>query len=271
MPEEKVKSRKIFIIVISFLIVAAVALLYIFVGRPYQEKTAKKAFVEETRRYFKEEIPDAIRPYLEEFPLEGDLIIETESVWEERKGNYKYQGIDWIDTLTVILKTDDSYNDLTDREKYNYLQKLGWLTIDNNQKLMEKMCPDYFQAYKLTAGVYGETVFPDQVYDVFIKTSYNTYKYLQGLNDCYGTGPKGETIHYLRDPQSKYYKDPEKAASKTTPTPSAKSAYKPSSGSSPQDPYNVQEYSSAEDFYYWQRDDFYDYEDAEEYWLEHAG
>lgn len=89
MPEEKVKSRKIFIIVISFLIVAAVALLYIFVGRPYQEKAAKKAFVEETRRYFKEEIPDAIRPYLEAFPLEGDLIIETESVWEERKGNYK--------------------------------------------------------------------------------------------------------------------------------------------------------------------------------------
>ena len=72
---------------------------------------------------------------------------------------------------------------------------------------MEKMCPDYFQAYKLTAGVYGETVFPDHVYDVFIKTSHSTYKYLQGLNDCYGTGPKGETIHYLRDPQSKYYKD----------------------------------------------------------------
>ena len=74
---------------------------------------------------------------------------------------------------------------------------------------------------------------------------------------------------YLQDPESIYYKDPnETPAPKPTPAPKAKSKKKSSSGSSSKDPYNVKEYSSAEDFYYWQEDDFIDYEDAEDYWLE---
>ena len=258
--------------VLLCIIAAVAALLYVLVVRPYREKMAKIAFVEETRRYFEEELPEAIRPYFDDFPLEGELTIETESVWEERVGYTRFQGIDWIDTLTVILQTDDSFEDFSEREKYNYLHDLSWIAIKNNQNLMTKVCPDYFQAaYKLTVGAYDETVYDKKNYDIFIKTSQNTYKYLQGMQDCYGIGTRGQWVHYLQDPQSKYYKDPEEPAVKTTPAPTAKPTYRPSSGSSSKDPYNVQEYSSAEDFYYWQRDDFIDYEDAEEYWLEHGG
>ena len=35
------------------------------------------------------------------------------------------------------------------------------------------------------------------------------------------------------------------------------------------DPYHVEEYSSPEDFYYWEEDNFVDYEEAEDYWNAH--
>ena len=35
------------------------------------------------------------------------------------------------------------------------------------------------------------------------------------------------------------------------------------------DPYNIGEYADEHEFYYWNRDDFVDYEDAEDYYNEH--
>ena len=37
------------------------------------------------------------------------------------------------------------------------------------------------------------------------------------------------------------------------------------------DPYNAKDYATPEDFYYDHYDDFYDYDEAEEYWMEHCG
>lgn len=48
-----------------------------------------------------------------------------------------------------------------------------------------------------------------------------------------------------------------------------KTYYSSGKSSSKSDPYNAKDYGYADDFYdeYW--DDFYDYEDAEDYWMEH--
>ena len=56
------------------------------------------------------------------------------------------------------------------------------------------------------------------------------------------------------------------------PTPYIKSTPKPSSGTkSTDDPYHASDYAYADDFYYDYYDDFWDYEDAEDYWEAHHG
>ena len=37
----------------------------------------------------------------------------------------------------------------------------------------------------------------------------------------------------------------------------------------PRDPFDVCDYSDPYEFWYWHPDDFYDFEDAEDYWQEH--
>ncbi len=50
-------------------------------------------------------------------------------------------------------------------------------------------------------------------------------------------------------------------------TPQPTATYRPFSS----DEYDVEYYSDPEEFYYWHMDDFYDYEEAEEYYYSHGG
>lgn len=50
---------------------------------------------------------------------------------------------------------------------------------------------------------------------------------------------------------------------------SKKTYYSSNKGSSKSDPYNAKDYGYADDFYDEYYDDFYDYEDAEDYWMDH--
>jgi len=64
-------------------------------------------------------------------------------------------------------------------------------------------------------------------------------------------------------------------AAQSTPRPTARPTPQPtkkpstSSGRSYADPYNARDYSDPDDFYFDYYDDFFDYEDAEDYWYEH--
>lgn len=61
-----------------------------------------------------------------------------------------------------------------------------------------------------------------------------------------------------------------KHASSNTSKSSASSKYKSSSSAKQSsDPYDAKSYAQPEDFYYDNRDDFWDYEDAEDYFIEH--
>ena len=56
-------------------------------------------------------------------------------------------------------------------------------------------------------------------------------------------------------------------------TPKPKATPKPAqsrSGTKEKDPYDASDYSHADDFYYDHYDDFWDYEDAEDYWEEYG-
>ncbi len=64
---------------------------------------------------------------------------------------------------------------------------------------------------------------------------------------------------------------PASARPTATPRPTVKPTPRPSTKPRTDDPYHASDYYHADDFYYDYYDDFWDYEDAEDYWKEHNG
>jgi hypothetical protein len=64
---------------------------------------------------------------------------------------------------------------------------------------------------------------------------------------------------------------PTQKALDATPEPTPRPTTKPTAKPESSDPYHASDYSHPEDFYYDYYDDFWDYEDAEDYWEEHHG
>ena len=226
----KKKSNKGLIIAIVILgaVIAAVCVPQFL---EYREKEQKKAVVEEAHSYFENEIPDVLRKAYEGFSIPGTLEIEAVSEWKNSSLHHK-PVYSWEDTLTVTLHTDNSFEDLTEREKYNAISDFGWTGIDTFQEDIEEKFPGYLSSYMLTAGVYDRTVLFDIIYHFYIKTPKCTYQYL-GKQDSYGIGT-GSMVHYLTDPQSKYYVDPDAPTPtpRPTATPKPRVSYKPGKHSS---------------------------------------
>lgn len=249
---KKPANKAVWIILLAAGLIIAVVFC-IPAGMRYREKVQKKAMVEETRTYFENGLPDDLKEAYAGFPVVGELIIDACSKWEEAWfGTVGGRGYAWTDTLSVTLKTDDAFNDLTERERYEHLQEFSWIGIDTYQRLMEKVCPDYFESWKLTAGVYDKTVHTSHDYDFYIKAGQRLYKYVRSRSDCYATDTAGNNIHYLTDPGSKYYVDPNKKAPSATPAPTPRATYSPSKKSSMKgketDPYEADLYDDPDEY-----------------------
>ena len=171
--ENETKKKHTGWIVFAVICGFIVLILNFTVGASWRDKQRKKNLVETARTYFENEIPNVLRAAYKDFPVEGDLVIEAVSEWEHPPGS---RGYEWNDTLKVTLETDESFDDLTDREKYTYLKELGWTGIDIYQRKMEEVCPGYFQTWRLTAGVYDRVVYPYRDQGFYITTPRNTYK-----------------------------------------------------------------------------------------------
>ena len=86
-------------------------------------------------------------------------------------------------------------------------------------------------------------------------------------------GPAPDPAPRYQPPRSSYsssgsastYRSSSAATPRPTKKPAARSTPKPRSN----DPYHAGDYLHPDDFYYDNRDDFWDYEDAEDYWEKH--
>ncbi len=70
--------------------------------------------------------------------------------------------------------------------------------------------------------------------------------------------------------QTSTYTKETSAGSKSDTSGDENAATRRHGSSSSDDPYDIDEYSDAEEFYYFHVDDFYDFEDAENYYNEHV-
>ena len=249
------KGRIALIVILGILIVV----LYVLFGIPFRDRVKRRALIKDARTYFETDLKDDLRACYRDFPLEGELIIETTSTWEAEGG--LYQGYyHWDDYLRVTLETDASFDELSDKEINYYLKEFGWIGIDNYQKLMEKKCPGYFETWRLTAGLYDRYVYSDRRHDFYIRTPKQTYKDLPSEPDCYGLGRSGNIRVYCKEKESKAPSKP--AAPSVTPRPLA--TYVPTprpskKASKPTDPYEAHLFDDPDDYA-----DYYAEEFAEE-------
>ena len=242
-------STRIALIIFLVIIVVIAAVFGIPAGREHYEKEQKKATVDEARAYFENEIPNDLKKAYEDFRIPGELEVKAESKWENSSFRYK-PVFNWEDTLTVMLRTDDSFNELEEREKCRAINDFGWKGIDSFQTIMEQKFPGYFSGYELTAGVYDRTVMFDINYHFYIKTSKGTYRYL-GKPDCYGIGT-GDQVHRVQDEETEKAASKKKTSSAPTPTPRPLATYTPSKESSLKgketDPYEAHLYDDPDEY-----------------------
>ena len=227
--EEKSNSKSNRGLLIAALILAAVVVVVCIPAfRDHYEKEQKKKVVDAARAYFEIDIPGVIEKAYEGFSIPGTLEVKAESEWGNSSLHYKPVYY-WEDTLTATLRTDESFDELEDREKHRAINDFGWTGIDAFQNAMEEKFPDYFSSYKLTAGVYDRTVLFDIKYHFYIRTPKCTYRYL-GRPDSYGIGT-GEQVHRLATP-------------KPTATPKLTATPKPTAAPKPLATYTPRKYSS---------------------------
>ena len=214
------KSRKALIIIL--LIACSLSALF---GIPalmkHHDLKQKKDRIEYARAYFENDIPGVLRDAYKDFPLSGELVINAESKWTiEKKGRYPVYR--WNDVLEVILKTDASFDELSERERCDYLSDFGVIGINAYQNTMVKVYPNYFRSVMYAGDLLDNAVFFDRDQDYFIKTPTHSYRYI-GDPDAYGIGRSG-AVFRLKDPQSQYYEKPKKTP---TPTPKPLATYVP--------------------------------------------
>ena len=93
---------------------------------------------------------------------------------------------------------------------------------------------------------------------------YNSYRFYSGSDMVYYVSCTNGKVDFVSDKREEVKQQREAAAKKAAGSGSTK---KKKSGSS--DPFHASDFAHPEDFYDWYMDDFWDYEDAEDYWEAH--
>ena len=220
--------RRLFIISAALFGIAVIVLAIRSerIRRPILEK---RAMMQECEDYIQNSLPEDLKEYYKGFPVDGEFEI---TCTPERKTTYDrgYGGAYWKDVLTVRLNTAESFEELTDRERYNMLQELMKIGSSNWKQLIIERYPWYSDPEELVESAYEKTFFLGQEWEeeFSIKTPANRYIYVPD-RDCYKVDNGKMIITYqLKDPESIYYNAPGDSIRPTaSPTPYPYATYKP--------------------------------------------
>ncbi len=137
--------------------------------------------------------------------------------------------VTWETTELVIIRNSDPYNMMLEKD------------------LPETLIGQRYRAEKETKEV-----------KAYKRTNiYTTYRYYSGEKEVFRVKCMNGMVYEVEDLRG-------------TGQAESKSGQKSgAAGKSTTDPYNAKDYAHPEDFYDWYADDFWDYEDAEDYWEEH--
>lgn len=161
----------------------------------------------------------------------------------------------------VVAKEDEFYTQLSDIEKElrykSYIKRMG----ERQQQEYENKIVNGVPYVGMSESRIGDTSLGKPSNKVRHNTEMISGEvYTANLYDFYQNGKRIFTARCVRGRVTEVWDERN----------SVSSSYTPKSGKSSTGP-SVESFSHPEDFYDWYWDDFFDYEDAEDYYYEHGG
>ena len=201
---------------------------------------------------FDAEFPAYAEQRLAGLPFAESVSVTSETTVEQAGNGKRY---DWKESIVATATADKAFDSLSDRSIYENLESFHDQFFEAWLKYVKEELPEHRDYTGTDSKISrGKPVLHFLRAVVVVQTPENTYQSMGNIRDYFELNGKD---YFL--------------ASHTAPAPKpavSNGIYHPPSEESP-DPYNASEYATSEDFYDDHYDDFFNYEDAEDYYMEH--
>lgn len=173
-------KKKLFIILtlIVICIIFFAALRYIQYMKSIYD--AKIEF-NEIMRVENEEVPNLMCESLKDDSLIKNIEVTIHSSIVP-EGDYDW--CNWTEDCVVTYIVADSFDTLSQREQYEFIDKHGDNVYYVKKNITQQLIPQHSyydspiaEKNDMLQKIYGQVVLPEENYDIYFKTSKNTYKY----------------------------------------------------------------------------------------------
>ena len=126
-----------------------------------------------------------ISPYYDEYDLVKDIdASSTSALYYNDENDWYY----WNETFLVKINVDNSFDNYTEKEQYDYINEVGNYTISSIDYEVGYQCPNYNRYKRMDSiqivDLFGIYISDDVEYNIILLTDNNKYRY-STLNNYY--------------------------------------------------------------------------------------
>lgn len=126
-----------------------------------------------------------ISPYYDEYDLVKDIdASSTSALYYNDENDWYY----WNETFLVKINVDNSFDNYTEKEQYDYINEVGNYTISSIDYEVGYQCPSYNRYKRMDSiqivDLFGIYISDDVEYNIILLTDNNKYRY-STLNNYY--------------------------------------------------------------------------------------
>lgn len=189
-------KKKVFIILV--LISICIIFLTKYAYTQHRLHLAQEEF-NEIMRIVDEDVPPLMCESLKNDPLIQNVEVTIHSSVIPEKYHDWYS---WVEDCIVVYTVSDSFDMLSRREQYEFIDNHGSSIYSVKSKITRQLAPlhDSYGSFlseenDMLCKIYGQTVFTDNNYDVYFKTSKNTYEHCRSVDDLMIVNGKDVWVH----------------------------------------------------------------------------
>lgn len=261
--------------IIFFIVVVVLAIRSDRRSRPIPQKRSE---IKACENYINNELSNDLQTCYKDYPLDGEIELACSSGWSMGKHG-DYSVYDWSERLVVTLNTDESFDQLTKRERYEHIQELKRIGEENWPNLVAERFPWYFVTDDLIEGTYEKTFVWHRLKSrVYIQTP--EYRYEDCISEnCYEVEKNGHSeIVDVTLSGTTYHIDSNTPKATPKPTPYPYADWPDSTNDSDRtDPWEAHLFDDPDEYADYYAEDFADeydedigdaYNDAYDHWVE---
>lgn len=260
MAEKRKKHRKWFLLILILAVTAGAIWHYVSWRKKEAHRAEMRAMSEARRETYKDLMPKKMPGLCEDLPVPGTVTVNAEVKWEDYRNYYR-----WTDCFIATLETDESFDAMSDRRKYELLDEWDSCAWKAALAFREQYLEQYSACMSELETMYDKPVSVRNESACFIKTPNHLYQHAEYVRDYYVMDDRD---HLIRDEKSIWYQPP----ATPTPTPKPYSSWRPSGSYKVYDPYDADDYDDPDDYAEEYEEEFGGgddgYEDAYDHWVE---